>query len=25
LNISGHGCPRGNCTAHCAICIQIIF
>jgi hypothetical protein len=22
LNISGHGSPRGNCTAQCAFCVQ---
>jgi len=25
LNISGHGSPRGNCTAQCLFCIQIIL
>jgi len=25
LHISGHGSPRANCTAQCAICVQRLF
>jgi hypothetical protein len=25
LNISGHGCPRGDCTAQCAVFAQGFF
>jgi hypothetical protein len=25
LNISGHGSPRGDCTAQCVVCVQGFF